>query len=235
MTEENFDLNARISENLKRVNYRLQETAIRAGRKPEDIKLIAVSKTVGCDAVRAAIKAGQREFAENRVQVLSEKLEGLSGENVNWHLIGHLQTNKVKYCADKVCLIHSIDRLALAEELSRFAVKNDIDVHGLLQLNVSGEESKFGLAPTEIDEFLEGFSRLERVHIDGLMTMAPLDAEKPFLREIFAQTKKLSIDISQKNVHNVSMVELSMGMSGDFEEAILEGATMIRIGTAIFS
>ncbi len=234
MTEELSCLDKRIAENLKRVNDRLSEAAVRSGRNPEDVKLIAVSKTVGCDAVKAAIKAGQREFAENRVQVLTEKLAGLPDENVNWHLIGHLQTNKVKYCADKVCLIHSIDRLALAEELDRFAIKRDIDVHGLLQLNVSGEESKSGLAPSEIDEFLEGFSKLKRVHIDGLMTMAPLEAEKAYLREIFAQTKKISIDISAKNVHNISMVELSMGMSGDFEEAILEGATMVRIGTAIF-
>ena len=224
-----------VSENLKRVNHRIAEAAIKAGRNPSDIKLVAVSKTVGCDAVREAIEAGQRDFAENRVQMLGEKLAGIPDEDINWHLIGSLQTNKVKYCADKVCLIHSIDRLPLAEELSKFAVRHDIDVHGLLQLNVSGEETKSGLAPENIDEFLEGFTKLERVHIDGLMTMAPFGAEERYLRAIFAETRKLSIDISAKNVHNISMVELSMGMSGDFEEAILEGATIVRIGTAVFS
>jgi len=223
-----------IAENLKRVNERIAEAALRAGRAPSDVKLVAVSKTVGCDEVREAIAAGQRDFAENRVQVLGEKLAGITDSDINWHLIGSLQTNKIKNCADKVCLIHSIDRLSLAQELSKFAVKNDIDVHGLLQLNVSGEKSKSGLSPDKTEEFLEGFSKLERVYIDGLMTMAPLGADERTLRSIFAETKKISIDISTKNVHNVSMVELSMGMSGDFEEAILEGATIVRIGTAVF-
>ena len=225
----------RISDNIKSINERIERAALAAGRRPEDVRLVAVSKTVGAEEVRAAIKAGQKEFAENRVQVLSEKLAQLGDEDVNWHLIGHLQTNKVKYCADKVALIHSIDRLALAEELERFAIKNDIEVHGLLQLNVSGEESKFGLDPAEINDFIDGFGKLTRVKIRGLMTMAPFEAEKSYLREIFSKTREISIDISSQNVHNISMVELSMGMSGDFEEAILEGATIVRIGTAVFS
>ncbi len=229
------ELEIKIADNLKSINERIAKAAEAAGRRAEDVRLVAVSKTVGPEAVRAAILAGQREFAENRVQVLREKLEALPDEKINWHLIGHLQTNKVKYCADKVSLIHSIDRLELAEELERFAVKHGIEVHGLLQLNVSGEESKFGLAPEKINEFIEGFGKLTRVHIDGLMTMAPFGAEKSYLREIFSKTREISIDISSQNVHNISMVELSMGMSGDFEEAILEGATIVRIGTAVFS
>lgn len=238
-------LTEKIAENLKRVRERIAEAAVKSGRTPEAVKLIAVSKTVGYDAVKAAICAGQRDFAENRVQVLGEKLAGFAADpdpetgavsqDIRWHLIGRLQTNKVKYCADKVCLIHSLDRAALAEEISRFAVKHEIDVHCLLQVNVSGEESKTGLSPEEISGFLENFSKLNRIYIDGLMTMAPLGAEEAFLREIFAKTREISIDISKQNVHNVSMAELSMGMSGDFEAAILEGATMVRIGTAIFS
>ena len=235
----------RISENLKRVRERVAEAAVKSGRPEDAVRLIAVSKTVGCDAVKAAIQAGQRDFAENRVQVLGEKLAGLAEDpadktdaamqEIRWHLIGRLQTNKVKYCADKVCLIHSLDRLALAEEISRFAGKHGIDVHCLLQVNVSGEESKTGLARDEIDDFLEHFSTLDNIYIDGLMTMAPFGAEEAFLRKIFAKTRQIAIDISKQNIHNVAMTELSMGMSGDFEAAILEGATMVRIGTAIFS
>lgn len=180
----------RISENLKNINERIAEAAIKAGRTSETVKLIAVTKTVGCDEVRYAINAGQRDFAENRVQMLGDKLTGLSdidgsGIDLNWHLIGHLQTNKVKYCADKVCLIHSLDRISLAEEISRFAVKHKIDVHCLLQLNVSGEESKSGLSPEEINVFLEQFAALEHIYIDGLMTMAPFGAEEKILKKNF--------------------------------------------------
>lgn len=252
----------RISDNLKRIRERIAAAAEKSGRTGEAVRLIAVTKTVGCDEVRAAIRAGQRDFAENRVQMLEEKLAGLAefaalpaaahpavypaeekeedaqrqeSPTISWHLIGRLQTNKVRHCADKVCLIHSLDRLPLAEEISRFAGKRGIDVHCLLELNVSGEESKAGLAPSEIGRFLEGFSALEHIYLDGLMTMAPLGAEESLLRKIFAKTREISIDISRQNLHNVDMTELSMGMSGDFEAAILEGATMVRIGTAIFS
>ena len=238
-------LTEKISDNIKRIRERMAEAAVKSGRPADAVRLIAVSKTVGYDAVKAAIRAGQREFAENRVQVLEEKLAGFAedtdAENdaamqaIRWHLIGRLQTNKVKYCAGKVCLIHSLDRIGLAEEISRFAVRHGLDVHCLLQINVSGEESKAGLTQEEINEFLEQFSLLDNIYIDGLMTMAPLGAEEAFLRKIFAKTREISIDISRQNVHNVSMTELSMGMSGDFEAAILEGATMVRIGTAIFS
>ena len=131
-------------------------------------------------------------------------------------------------------LIHSLDRINLAEELSLYANKNDMDIHCLLQLNVSGEESKFGLSKAEINSFFEKFETLSRVYIDGLMTMAPLDADAKFLHKIFAETREISVDIEKMKVHNVSMSHLSMGMSGDYEIAIEEGATMVRIGTAIF-
>ena len=227
-----------ISDNLNIVKERMERAAEKSGRKSSDVKLIAVTKTVGCDEVLECIRCGHRDFAENRVQVLQEKLNGLGecpefGE-LNWHLIGHLQTNKVKYCADKVSLIHSVDKISLAQEISRFAVKNNIDVHCLLQLNVSGEESKYGLDPAEINKFIEEFSVLKNIYIDGLMTMAPLDADDVFLHKIFAKTRELSVDIAKQKVHNVNMNHLSMGMSGDYECAIEEGATMIRVGSAIF-
>lgn len=227
-----------ISDNLNTVKERISRAAEKSGRHSSDVKLIAVTKTVGCEEVLECIRCGHRDFAENRVQVLKEKLDGLKNcpeyDELNWHLIGHLQSNKVKYCADKVSLIHSVDKISLAQEISRFAVKNDIDVHCLLQLNVSGEESKSGLAPSEINRFIEDFAVLKNIYIDGLMTMAPIDAESSFLHKIFAETRELSVDIARQKVHNINMIHLSMGMSGDYECAIEEGATMVRVGTAIF-
>lgn len=227
-----------ISENLYIVKNNIARAAEKAGRKSEDVKLIAVTKTVGCNEVLECIKCGHRDFGENRVQVLKEKLDGLSEipeyNEINWHLIGHLQSNKVKYCADKVALIHSVDKISLAQEISRFAVNNGIDVHCLLQLNVSGEESKSGLDPAEINSFIDEFGLLKNIYLDGLMTMAPIDADEVFLHKIFARTRELSVDIERQKVHNISMKHLSMGMSGDYECAIEEGATMIRVGTAIF-
>lgn len=228
----------KISENLYVVKNNIIKAAEKSGRNPDDIKLIAVTKTVGCNEVLECIKCGHRDFGENRVQVLKEKLDGLADcpefDEINWHLIGHLQSNKVKYCADKVDLIHSVDKISLAQEISRFAVNHGIDVHCLLQLNVSGEESKSGLTPDEINNFIDEFGLLKNIYIDGLMTMAPIDAEISFLHKIFAETRELSVDIERQKVHNIRMMHLSMGMSGDYECAIEEGATMIRVGTAIF-
>lgn len=228
----------KISENLYVVKNNIIKAAEKSGRNPDDIKLIAVTKTVGCNEVLECIKCGHRDFGENRVQVLKEKLDGLEDcpefDEINWHLIGHLQSNKVKYCADKVALIHSVDKISLAQEISRFAVDHGIDVHCLLQLNVSGEESKSGLAPDEINNFIDEFGLLKNIYIDGLMTMAPIDAGMSFLHKIFAETRELSVDIERQKVHNMRMMHLSMGMSGDYECAIEEGATMIRVGTAIF-
>ncbi|MBE7065394.1 MAG: YggS family pyridoxal phosphate-dependent enzyme [Ruminococcaceae bacterium] len=227
-----------ISENLYVVKKNIALAAEKSGRKADDVRLIAVTKTVGCDDVAECIRCGHRDFGENRVQVLQEKLDGLKGlpefNEINWHLIGHLQSNKVKYCANKVSLIHSVDKISLAQEISRFAQNKGIDVHCLLQLNVSGEESKSGLDPLEINKFIEEFAELKRIYIDGLMTMAPIDADDVFLHKIFAKTRELSVDIDRQKVHNMRMMHLSMGMSGDYECAIEEGATMVRVGTAIF-
>lgn len=229
------ELYKRISRNFDTINEKIENACIKAGRKREDVKLVVVTKTVGADEVRAAYQYGQRDFAENRVQKLMEKFETLPEiTDANWHLIGSLQTNKVKYCADKVVLIHSLDRIALADELNKFGVKHDMTVHALLELNISGEESKQGMDPKDIDEFLEHFSGLTNVALDGVMTMAPFGEKEENLRKIFASARKFAVDIQSKNVHNIDMSQLSMGMSGDFESAILEGATIVRIGTAAF-
>ena len=225
-----------IKDNILEVREKISNAAIKAGRKPEDVELIAVSKTVGPEEVREAFACGQVAFAENRVQKLLEKFDGLPDikDNISWHLIGQLQTNKIKYCADKVVLIHSIDRINLAEELSKFAVKKGITVSGLLEVNVSGEESKTGMLPSDVDAFLEKFAKLPDISLKGLMTMAPFEATENELHRIFSAARELSEKIRGMNIPNAPMGELSMGMSGDYEIAVSEGATICRVGTAIW-
>lgn len=226
----------KIKENLLEVRENIENAAIKAGRKPEDVRLVAVSKTVSAEEVREAYLCGQREFAENRVQKLMEKWEGLADINdqIDWHLIGQLQTNKIKYCADKVSMIHSVDRLDLAKELDKFAGKRGIVVNGLLEVNVSGEESKTGMEKEEIGRFLEGFAELKNVKLVGLMTMAPFEAEEATLHRIFSEARELAEKIKSERILNAPMGELSMGMSGDYQIAVSEGSTICRVGTAIW-
>ncbi len=228
-----------IEENLNEIRSRAARAAERVGRKPEEITLVAVSKMVTSAEVAVAMSAGQYVFGENRVQSLLDKIETLPAaaehaDCVRWHLIGHLQTNKVKYILDKVDLIHSLDSLHLAGEISRCAAARGLTAHCLLQMNISGEESKHGLHPDELEPFVEAFLKLDHIVIDGLMTMAPLGAEEKELRKIFGGLRKISIDMQRESMHNINMSCLSMGMSGDFETAIEEGATLIRVGTGIF-
>ncbi|MBP1587556.1 MAG: YggS family pyridoxal phosphate-dependent enzyme [Clostridia bacterium] len=225
-----------VRDNLLRINENIAEAAIRSGREPQDVKLICVSKTVGEAEVREAIAAGQRDFAENRVQKLVEKQTLLAdvSDIVSWHLIGQLQTNKIKYCAGRVALIHSIDRLGLLEELNRYAARKDIAVEGLLELNLSGEENKTGMRADALESFLEALPDNPRVTVRGLMTMAPEGAEEKVLRDVFGRCAELAARIKDMKIPNAPMGELSMGMSGDYEAAVLEGATMVRIGTAVF-
>lgn len=225
-----------IKDNFAEVRSRIENSAIKSGRKPDAVKLIAVSKTVGAAEVSEAFLCGQRDFAENRVQKLLEKFDGLPDikDSINWHLIGQLQTNKIKYCANEVSLIHSIDRITLANELSKFAVRRNIVIHGLLEVNVSGEESKTGMAQGDVDAFLDVFSKLPNLSLDGLMTMAPLGASEPELHRIFASARTLAERIRAQKIPSAPMQELSMGMSADFEAAIEEGATICRIGTALW-
>lgn len=222
-----------IKDNVKRVMEEIAQAAVSSGRNPEDITLVGVTKTVSSAKARELMEAGVKNLGENRVQSLLEKYDALKDEPV-WHLIGHLQTNKVKYIADKVSMIHSVDSLRLAEEIDRRfgAVGNTADI--LVQVNVSGEESKFGIRPEDTFQLMESLSQLKNIRVCGLMTMAPKTDHPDGCRKFFYGLHKLSVDIQEKKYDNINMRHLSMGMSGDFREAILEGATIVRIGSALF-
>lgn len=223
-----------IKDNVKRVLEDISEFAIKSGRKPEDVTLVAVTKTVTAKEAQEVMDAGVLTLGENRVQSLLDKYEVL-GDKPTWHLIGHLQTNKVKYIADKVSLIHSVESLKLAEEINdKFSQKSRV-AEILIQVNVSGEESKFGITPYDTFDLIEKISEFKNVRVKGLMTMAPLIATPDECRRYFYELKKLSQDIADKKYENVEMRHLSMGMSGDYKEAILEGATIVRVGSALFN
>lgn len=225
--------NNMIKENLDAVNGNIQAAALEAGRKQEEITLIAVSKTKPVSMVEEAYACGCRDFGENRVQELCDKCEVLP-KDIRWHLIGHLQRNKVKYVVDKAYLIHSVDSLRLAQEIQKEAEKKQIDVNILIEVNMAAEESKFGVSPDEAENLVREAAKLPNVHIQGLMTIAPV-VEKPEDNAVhFANLKQLSVDIKGKNIDNVNMNVLSMGMTGDYMVAVEEGATMVRIGTGIF-
>lgn len=223
-----------IKDNAKRILDDIYETAIKAGRNPDDITLVGVTKTVTAKEAKELMDAGVNTLGENRVQSLLDKYETLGNEPV-WHLIGHLQTNKVKYIADKVTMIHSVESLKLAEEIDRQFGKHGRQAEILLQVNISGEESKFGVTPEEAFLLAEKMAEFKNLTVSGLMTMAPLTATPSETREIFAGLQKLSVDIGAKKYDNVNMRHLSMGMSGDYREAIFEGATLVRIGSALFA
>lgn len=223
-----------IKDNVKRVLDDIQETALKAGRNPKDVTLVAVTKTVTAKEAEEVMDAGVLTLGENRVQSLLDKYEILKDEPT-WHLIGHLQTNKVKYIADKVSLIHSVDSLKLATEINRKFAEIGKCADILIQVNVSGEESKFGIAPTSSFSLMEELSKLESVRVKGLMTMAPLDATPDECRKYFYNLKKLSCDLADRKIPNIAMEHLSMGMSGDYREAIMEGATLVRVGSALFN
>ncbi len=221
-----------IEEKLQEVREKIKEAAERSGRKASDITLIAVTKTHGADEINCAIDAGVTDIGENKVQEILEKYEAV--KPVRWHLIGHLQTNKVKYIIDKVCLIHSVDSIHLMDEIERQAVKHDLIMPILIQVNISGEETKFGIHPEELEEFLLHAGTLSRVKVRGLMTIAPKINKSISNRLHFDNIHKIFIDISQKKYDNVSMEYLSMGMSGDYQCAIDAGSNMVRVGSAIF-
>lgn len=222
-----------IKDNVKRVLDNIAEAAILSGRKPEDITLVAVTKTVTASQAQEVMDAGVLTLGENRVQSLLDKYEVL-GDAPTWHLIGHLQTNKVKYIADKVSLIHSVESLKLAEEIDRKFGEAKRMAEILVQVNVSGEESKFGVTPFDTFNLIEEISKLENVKVKGLMTMAPLSATPDECKKYFYELKNLSLNIADKKYQNVEMQHLSMGMSGDYKEAISEGATIVRVGSALF-
>lgn len=226
--------NMSIAKNLDKVRQNIKDVAQKCGRKPEEILLLGVTKTVDIDVVEEAIELGITDVGENKPQELTRKYEAI-GDKVKWHQIGSLQTNKVKYIIDKVELIHSLDRISLAKEIQKRAEKEDLYINCLVQVNVSKEESKHGIYKEDVESFIrECSSNYDRIKIKGLMTMAPFDASREEIRSVFKDLKDLSVKISDMNIDNVEMKELSMGMSGDYEIAIEEGATIVRIGTSIF-
>ena len=222
-----------IKENLNRVQENIRNACARAGRKEDEVTLIAVSKTKPVSMLEEAYALGVRDFGENKVQELVDKA-GQLPEDIRWHMIGHLQRNKVKYIIDKVYLIHSVDSLRLAEEISKEAVKHGVTANILIEVNVAGEESKFGVSPEDTPGLIEEISRLHAIQVRGLMTIAPFVEKAEDNRIIFNALLKLYVDISRKNIDNVHMDFLSMGMTGDYEVAVEEGATFVRVGTGIF-
>lgn len=222
-----------IKENLDMVQNHIASAASKAGRKAEEVTLIAVSKTKPVSMIEEAYACGCRDFGENKVQELCEKYEVLP-KDIRWHLIGHLQRNKVKYVVDKAYLIHSVDSLRLAEEIRKEAEKKQVHVNILIEVNMAGEESKFGVSPDEVENLVREVAKFPNIHIQGLMTIAPV-VEKPEDNAVhFANLRQLSVDIKEKNIDNVNMNVLSMGMTGDYEVAVEEGATYVRVGTGIF-
>ena len=221
-----------IADNIARVEEQIQNACARAGRKREEITLVAVTKTVEPEQIRQAMDCGLTRLAENRVQELTRKYDQLPG--ADWHLIGHLQSNKVKYIVDKVSLIHAVESVSLAREIDRQSEKHGKISDILLEVNVSGEESKFGLSPAAVQETLSQMAEFPHIRVRGLMTMAPLLANEKEIRHIFSTLYKISVDNARNPYDNVSMEYLSMGMSNDFPLAIAEGATHIRVGRALF-
>ncbi len=222
-----------IKEQLALVEENIQKACERSGRRREDVTLIAVSKTKPVGVLQEAYDLGVRIFGENKVQELTEKYAILP-EDIRWHLIGHLQTNKVKYIVDKVELIHSVDSLKLAQTIEKEAAKKGCVARILIEVNVAEEESKFGVKVEEVIPFLEKISHFEHIKVEGLMTIAPFVDDPEKNRTVFSKLRQLSVDINDKNIDNVNVSILSMGMTNDYEVAIEEGATCVRVGTGIF-
>lgn len=222
-----------LQKNLEAVENKIRRASEEAGRDPSEVTLIAVSKTKPVEMIEEFYGLGVRDFGENKVQELIDKYDRLP-KDIRWHLIGHLQTNKVKYVVDKAYMIHSVDSLKLAKEISKEAGKKGVTARVLIEVNVSGEESKFGVKPADTEALIREISVLPGIEVHGLMTVAPYVEDAENNSTIFCSLRQLSIDIKEKNIDNVSMGILSMGMSGDYEVAIREGASFVRVGTALF-
>lgn len=221
-----------IKDNLLYINDRINEAKTKSGRK-DNVELIAVTKTVDVDIIKEAIAAGVTDIGENKVQELEKKIP-LLGNSVNYHMIGYLQSNKVKYIINEVKLIHSLDRLSLAKEIDKRAKEHNMVVNTLLQINIAEEETKFGLKSSEVIPFIEEIQKFTNLRIKGLMTIAPFTDDKKLLRNVFKTMVNFKKDITIRKYENVSMDYLSMGMTNDYEIAVEEGANLIRIGTGIF-
>lgn len=222
-----------LKENLQEVEKKIQAACERAGRDRSEVTLIAVSKTKPVEDLMEIYDAGVRTFGENKVQEMCDKMERMP-EDIKWHMIGHLQRNKVKYIVGKVALIHSVDSFRLAEEINIQAKKRGIVVPILVEVNIAEEETKFGVTRDDAIELVKQIATLDGIQIKGLMTIAPYVVDSEENRGFFRKIKELSIDIMNQNIDNVDMDVISMGMTGDYEVAIEEGATMVRVGTGIF-
>lgn len=222
-----------IKENLKKVQERIEAACQRSGRKTSDVTLIAVSKTKPEEDIMALYETGQRDFGENYIQELRKKHDDLP-KDIRWHMIGHLQRNKVKYIAEYVSLIHSVDSLLLAQTIEKEAVKHDRVIPILIEVNVAREESKFGVSIEDAPKLADQIADLPHVRVEGFMTSAPFVEDPEEDRPVFRSLRQLSVDMNSKNYNNVNVNVLSMGMTNDFEVAVEEGSTMVRVGTAIF-
>lgn len=226
-------MNGSIEKRYQNLKEKIAKIASSVNKSADEIKLVAVSKTQDISRIIEAQKAGLVYFGENKVQELKQKMN-FAEYDITWHFIGHLQTNKVKYIIDKVSLIHSVDSVRLAEKISQLSVRKNIKTEILLQLNTSEEESKFGFSVETASESIEAISKLPNLYLKGLMTMAPYTNEINRISACFSKLRNFAGDIANRNIKNVDMKYLSMGMSHDFEIAIKEGSNMLRIGTLIF-
>lgn len=222
-----------LRDNLLQVQKNIKTACERSGRTPDEITLIAVSKTKPIEMLEEIYNEGVIDFGENKVQELTDKYENMD-QGIRWHMIGHLQRNKVKYIVGKTYLIHSVDSLKLAEEINKQAEKKNVTADILIEVNIAGEDSKFGIKSKDTYDLLMEVSKLPNIRTKGLMTIAPFVSDPEENRRYFRQIKELSVDMATKNIDNVSMDILSMGMTGDYMVAIEEGATMVRVGTGIF-
>lgn len=222
-----------LKDNFETVEKKVAAACVRAGRDRSEVTLIAVSKTKPVEMLQEVYDAGARDFGENKVQEICEKYDKLPSD-IRWHMIGHLQRNKVKQVIDKAAMIHSVDSYRLAQEISVQAQKKGLTIPILIEVNIANEESKFGISAEDTIQLVEEVAALPNLSIKGLMTIAPYVVDAEENRLYFRQIKQLSVDIKNKNIDNVSMDVLSMGMTGDYEVAIEEGATMVRVGTGIF-
>lgn len=232
MTERS-SVDPALRDQLRRVEDEIAEACLRAGRPQEDVRLLAVTKTVDIERINQAISLGVRQIGENRVQEYNSKKDALL-RPVETHLIGHLQTNKVRQIVGQVDMIESVDSLRLAEQISRVSVERSVVTPILVEVNIGGEEAKSGVSPNELEELLYGIAPLPGIRVRGLMTVAPILTSEKEKREVFSKMYQLFVDNRGKNIDNIDMRELSMGMSGDYREAILEGSTIVRVGSAIF-
>lgn len=222
-----------LKENLQSVEENIKKACEKAGRKREDVTLIAVSKTKPVEMLQEIYDQNIRNFGENKVQEMCDKMEVLP-KDIKWHMIGHLQTNKIKYIIGKTELIHSVDSLHLAQEISKQAVKHDVQTDILIEINIANEQTKFGIDAGDTIQLVREIAALPNIHIKGLMTIAPFVENPEDNRLYFRRIYQLSVDITKENIDNVNMDILSMGMTGDYMVAIEEGATMVRVGTGIF-